>query len=386
MRHICVVVVNRANYARIRTVLQALKERDDVQLTIVASSSALLPRFGRVADLMESDGLKATEYVWSVVEGDTPAAMAKSVSLSILELSSIFERIKPDLVVTVADRYETIATAISARYMNIPVAHTQGGEVSGSIDESVRHSVTKLANLHFPATKKSAENLIKMGESEESIFAFGCPSIDLAHTADLKMESSFFVDSGGVGDEIDADKPYVVVLQHPVTTEFGQTRFQIRETLAAMKELSSSGLQIVWLWPNIDAGSDEISNEIRKFRETNHSGSFRFYKNFEAEDYLKLISNASCLVGNSSSGLRESAFLGIPVVNIGSRQNLRERAGNVLNVGHERNEIIAGVEFQVSKVRYPTSDIFGDGKAGWKIAEVLALAPLKVEKTISYVS
>jgi UDP-hydrolysing UDP-N-acetyl-D-glucosamine 2-epimerase len=335
---------------------------------------------------MEADGLKATEYVWSVVEGDTPAAMAKSVSLSILELSSIFERIKPDLVVTVADRYETIATAIAARYMNIPVAHTQGGEVSGSIDESVRHAVTKLANLHFPATKKSAENLIKMGESEDSIFAFGCPSIDLAYTADLKMESSFFADSGGVGDEIDATRPYVVVLQHPVTTEFGQTRVQIRETLAAMKDLASKGLQIIWLWPNIDAGSDEISNEIRGFRETNDAGSFRFYKNFEAEDYLRLISNASCLVGNSSSGLRESAFLGIPVVNIGSRQNLRERASNVVNVGHDRNEIIAATQIQLSKVRYPTSDIFGDGKAGQKIAEKLALVPLKVEKTISYVS
>ena len=380
------MVVNRANYARIKTVLEYLKSREDIKLTIVASSSALLQRFGRVVDVMKADDLEATEHIWSVVEGDSPAAMAKSVALSVVELTSIFERLKPDVVVTVADRYETIATAISARYMNIPVAHTQGGEVSGSIDESVRHAVTKLANLHFPATAKSAENLIRMGEDPDTVFNLGCPSIDLAHRADLSISQSFFSDCGGVGSAIDSSKPYVVVLQHPVTTEYHETRQQIIETLEAMKEVTRSGTQVVWLWPNIDAGSDVISTEIRRFRESTQGNSaFRFYKNFDADDYLRLIANSKCLVGNSSSGLRESAFLGIPVVNIGNRQHKRERGNNVIDVNHQKQEIVAALRKQADVGRYPQSPIFGSGDSGRRIGEVIATANLTVEKTLNYV-
>jgi UDP-hydrolysing UDP-N-acetyl-D-glucosamine 2-epimerase len=278
-RHVCVVLVNRANYARVQTVLEALRADKAVKLTIVVSSSALLRRFGRVVDVIRSDGFEVNEMVWSSIEGDTPETMSRSVGLSILDLSSIFGRVKPDVVLTVADRYETIATAIAARFMNIPVAHTQGGEVSGSIDESVRHSVSKLANIHFPATQESAKNLKKMGEHPDTIHMLGCPSIDLAARADLALPEMFFRNTGGVGSEIDQAKPYVVVSQHPVTTEFGLARTQIVETLQAMKTVAHEGVQIIWLWPNIDAGSDVFSNEIRSFREWDDPSGFRFYKN-----------------------------------------------------------------------------------------------------------
>ena len=384
-RHICVVLVNRANYARVQTVLEALRADINVKLTLVVSSSALLGRFGRVVDVIRSDGFEVDEMVWSSIEGDTPETMARSVGLSILDLTSIFSRIKPDLVLTVADRYETIATAIAARFMNIPVAHTQGGEVSGSIDESVRHSVSKLANMHFPATAESAQNLVKMGELPDTIYMLGCPSIDLAARTNLALPGRFFQHAGGVGAEIKQNKPYVVVSQHPVTTEFEYAKMQIEETLQAMKTIAQEGVQIVWLWPNIDAGSDVFSKEIRSFREWDDPSDFRFYKNFEPEDYIKLIANSSCLIGNSSSGLRESAFLGIPVVNVGTRQNLRERGENVLDVGHSREKIAYAVRQQISKGRFPTSDLFGRGDSGPEIARILATAPLAVEKVISYV-
>ena len=174
-----------------------------------------------------------------------------------------FENLKPDIVLTVADRYETIATAVAASYMNIPVAHTQGGELTGSIDESVRHAITKLAHIHFPATDLSKQRLIKMGENPDYIFNYGCPAMDEIAGVDVSLNSSFFATTGGSGDEIDSSRPYIAVVQHPVTTEFGQEFEKIKETIKAIKRLS---MQTVWIWPNVDAGSDDISKELRMLK------------------------------------------------------------------------------------------------------------------------
>lgn len=384
MRKISVVVINRANYARIKTVLELLSASDDIELSIIAGGSTLLERFGKATEVMRKDGFSPETYLYSVVEGDTPGTMAKSTGLAMIELSSAFERLAPDVVLTVADRYETLATAATASYMNIPVAHTQGGEVSGSIDESVRHAVTKLANIHFPATERAEDFLLRMGESKENVHLAGCPSIDLVNRADLSLPEDFFVSRGGVGAEIEPSKPYLVVMQHPVTTEFGSAQAQIDQTLEALAKLIKRGFQVVWLWPNIDAGSDSISQRLRAFREEHSQSLIRFYKNFEPEDFLRLIKNSSCLVGNSSSGLRESAFLGLPVVNIGSRQHLRERGPNVTDVGHDSGQIYSAIEFQLNRDRYPRSLLFGDGTAGKKIAKVLGDTELKIGKTLSY--
>lgn len=384
MRKIAVVLMNRANYGRAKTVMEAIQAHRELSLSVIAGGSGILKRFGDLPVIMKNEGFKPSVELLTVVEGDRLAAMPKSTGLSMIELASVFDRESPDMVLAVADRFETLATAATASYMNIPLAHTQGGEVSGSIDEKVRHAVTKLADLHFPATERAKDFIIRMGEDSERVHLTGCPSIDLAKKADLTLPEGFFSSRGGVGHEIDASQPYVVVSQHAVTSEFVEAGRDISQTLEAIDRILSSRLQVVWLWPNIDLGSERVSNRVRDFRERHRSGRIRFYKNFSPEDYLKLIKNSHCLVGNSSSGIRESAYLGIPVVNIGSRQRYRERGPNVIDVSNDAAEIEAAVYRQIEHGEYEQSLIFGSGDSGQRIAKVIASSELKIEKSLSY--
>jgi len=379
-RKICVVVNSRANYGRIKSFLIAAKSHPMIKLQLIVGASALLSRFGEVIKIIENDGFTPDAVVHSIVEGENPTTMAKSTGLGIIELATHFENLKPDVVLTVADRFETISTAIAASYMNIPLAHTQGGEITGSIDDSVRHAVTKLAHIHFPATEKSKDFLIKMGESPDSIFLTGCPSIDIIPNLDLKIPDGFFHKYSGVGDQLNENEKYIVVMQHPVTTQYGQGLSQIEETLFAVHEIEKDGMQVVFLWPNVDAGSDDIAKGIRNFREKYRTTRMHFFKNFSPEDYIRLLSNSSCIVGNSSSGIRESAFLGIPCVNIGDRQLDRERAHNVIDVGYSRGEILEAIKRQIMACRFAPSDIFGNGTSGVQIAEILSKIPLSVIK------
>jgi UDP-hydrolysing UDP-N-acetyl-D-glucosamine 2-epimerase len=287
------------------------------------------------------------------------------------------------VAVTVADRFETLATAVAASYMNIPVAHVQGGEITGSIDEKVRHAVTKLSNLHFASTEKAAERLIRMGEEEASVFVTGCPSIDLAAEVLQNPEMDFdpFEKYGGVGSMADLSEGYIVVMQHPVTTQFGESRSQISETLDAVE---ASGLPAMWFWPNLDAGADGISRGLRVFREQGRGSSFHYFKNMEPEDFLRLIYHSRAIVGNSSVGIRESAFLGVPAVNIGERQAGRERGSNVLDVAHKSGKIRTAIEKQAANGRFPSLDLYGDGHAGERIADLLASVELTVAKQLTY--
>ena len=275
MRKICIIVNSRANYSRIYSVLKAIQKHKKLKLQLVVGASALLYRFGKVINKIEKDGFRPVAKLYSIVEGENPVTMAKSTGIAIIELSTIFENLKPDIVLTVADRFETLATAVAASYMNIPLAHTQGGEQTGSIDESVRHAITKLAHIHFPATNKSKINLLKMGENKKIIFNYGCPSIDLIDNKKLKISSNLFTNIGGVGNKIDLFKPYLVILQHPVTTEYKSTINQINETILQLK----INMQTIWLWPNVDAGSDEISKRLRMFREKYSKFPIRFIRN-----------------------------------------------------------------------------------------------------------
>ncbi len=381
-RKICVVVNSRANYGRIKSAMRAVQQHPQLELQLLVGASALLHRFGSVVDIIRADGFQPTAVVHSIVEGETPTTMAKSTGLGVLELASQFENIKPDVVLTVADRFETIATAIAASYMNIPVAHTQGGEVTGSIDESVRHAVTKLSHIHFPATERAYDFLLRMGEEEDTVHLTGCPAMDLVADADLTLPPDLFKRYAGVGADIDPSRPYLVVLQHPVTTEYGQGFAQISETLNAIAQI---GMQVAWLWPNVDAGSDDVSKGLRVFREHNNPDYLHFYRNFSPEDYLRLIKHCACLVGNSSSGLREGAFMGLPCVNIGTRQQGRERGPNVLDVPYEAGKIEAAIRRQVAHGPYQPSTLFGDGTAGVQIANLLATADFRIQKKLSYV-
>lgn len=382
-RNVCVVITARPSYSRIKTALTAIRRHPNLELQLVVAASALLERYGSAAKVIEEEGLEIKARVYMVLEGENPAAMAKTTGLGVLEMTTVFDNLRPDIVVTVADRYETLATAVAAAYMNIPVAHVQGGEVTGSIDEKVRHAVTKLADIHLVSTEKAAERVVHMGEDPEMVHVTGCPSIDLA--CDILRNPALDFDPmekyGGVGQTVDLSNGYMVVMQHPVTTEHQLARAHVTETLFAARD---SGLPTLWFWPNPDAGSDGTSSGIRAFREIERPANIHFFKNMAPADFLRLLYNSRCIVGNSSVGIRECSFLGVPAVNIGSRQQGRDRGRNVIDVEHDRGQITSALAKHSSNGRYPRDPLYGDGNAGTRIADVLSVAPLRIHKMLRY--
>ncbi len=382
-RKVCVVITARPSYSRIKSVLHAIKAHPELELQIVVAASALLETYGSTIKYIEEDGFDIQARVYMVVEGENPVTMAKTTGLGLIELSTTLDNLKPQVVITIADRYETLATAIAASYMNIPVAHVQGGEITGSIDDKVRHSVTKLANLHFVATEEAAKRVIRMGEEPKCVFVTGCPSIDLAAEVLTEPITNFhpMEKYGGVGAAIDTNNGYLVAMQHPVTTECEQARRHITETLSALCDL---GLPTFWFWPNVDAGSDGTSEGIRAFREIEKPKNIRFFKNMKSKDFLNLIYGSRCIVGNSSVAIRECAFLGVPAVNIGTRQRGRDRGQNVVDVGYDRHAIKKACQYHLLNGKLAKEMTYGDGKAGERIARLLATQPLSVDKTLNY--
>ena len=380
MRKICVVITARPSYSRVKTVLKAIKNHPSLDLQLIVMASALIDRYGSTINYIEKDGFSIAAKIYSVLEGENLTSAAKTTGLGIMELSTVFYNLKPDIVVTVADRFETIATAVTAAFMNIPLAHIQGGEVTGNIDEKVRHSITKLSDYHFVASEEAAQRVIKMGESTDSVYNTGCPSIDLA-VGLSNMDFDPYEKYGGVGNKPDLKDGYIVVMQHPVTNENSKARQHIEETLHAIEELNKPTL---WFWPNVDAGADGTSNGIRAYRETKGLSNVHFFKNMEPQDFLKLLKSSICLLGNSSVGIRECSYLGVPVVNIGSRQNMRERGVNVIDIDYDRAAIIEAVKQIEYPSKVPSSSIYGNGDAGKKIANLLAEVPLKFHKTITF--
>jgi len=382
-RKVCVVITARPSYSRIKTVLRAIQAHADLELQLVVAASALLDRYGTAVRYIEADGYEIHARVYMVLEGENLTTMAKTTGLGLMELATVFDNLSPDVVVTVADRYETLATAVAAAYMNIPLAHLIGGEVTGSIDEKVRHAVTKLADLHFVATRGAAERVIHLGENPSTVFCTGCPSIDLAAEilGDPALNFDPFEKYGGVGAPVDIADGYLVVIQHPVTTEHAAARRQVMETLHAVHEL---GLPALWFWPNVDAGSDGTARGIRAFRETVRDPRIHFFKNMAPDDFLRLIYNSRCVVGNSSVAIRECSFLGLPAVNIGTRQAGRERSRNLIDVDYDRHQIAQAVRHHLRNGRLPGDQLYGDGCAGARIADLLARVPLRIEKRITF--
>jgi UDP-hydrolysing UDP-N-acetyl-D-glucosamine 2-epimerase len=382
MKKICVVITARASYARVKSVLQAIKKSKKLELFLVGSASLLLYKYGNAVEAIEDDGFKIDEKVYMIMEGENPTTMAKTVGIGIMELATVLDNYRPDIVVSIADRFETICSAIAASYLNIPVAHIQGGEITGSIDEKVRHAVTKFSSLHFVANKFAAKRVRAMGEAEENIFVTGCPSIDLAKEVrdDYQFMNTdyLYTKYGGVGDIVDIDKDFIVVLQHPVTTEFENAYQQMQETLNAVCEL---GIPAIIFWPNVDAGSDSTSKVIREFREKIRPKDMHFFRNLSPKDFLALLLKSRCIAGNSSVGIRECSFLGVPAVNIGTRQNGREQAENVIDVSYSKKEIIEALKkhFQNGN-KYTQTTLYGDGTAGEKIAKILEETTPTIEK------
>jgi UDP-hydrolysing UDP-N-acetyl-D-glucosamine 2-epimerase len=383
MKRVCVIIGSRANYSSIKSAMRAIRAHPELELQLVVGASALLDRYGAAVSLIEQDGFTVDVKLHMLVEGETPATMAKSTGMGLIELPTVFERLKPDFVLTVGDRFETMATTLAAAYMNIPIAHTMGGEVTGTIDESIRHAVTKFAHVHFPASKDAADRIVKLGERPEDVHLVGCPRIDLVSEILKKREDGLPKDlfALGVGDALDLEKPFLLVSQHPVTTEYGLGESQINATLEA---IARTEIPAIVLWPNADAGSEEIARGIRKWRERGRAKDMHFFKNLPVATYVHLMDRTACLVGNSSSGIREGAFIGTPTVNLGSRQDARDRGSNVIDCDHDTDQIYAAIRRQIDHGRYAMEPIYGDGKAGERIAEILAHKMVKVQKQITY--
>ena len=382
-RKVCCVITARPSYARVKSLLQAIKDHQKLELQLVLAGSALVDRYGNVARTIENDGFSVSEKIYNVLEGESQSSMAKTTGIAIMELSTTFSNLKPDIVITIADRFETIATSIASSYQNIPLAHVQGGEVTGNIDEKVRHANTKLADLHFVASADAETRVIKMGESKDSVFNTGCPSMDLVYDVmnSKMMEFDPIEKYGGVGKEINFSDGYIVVMQHPVTNEFEYSKDNILKTLRVVDNLN---IPTFWFWPNVDAGSDGTSNGIRTYRELYDPDNIFFFKNMDPEDFLVLLKNSKCLVGNSSAGIRECGMLGVPVINIGSRQNKRQRAKNVIDCDYVEKDIEDSIKTQINKGHFKSESIYGDGFAGKRIAEILSECKLAFSKTISY--
>jgi UDP-hydrolysing UDP-N-acetyl-D-glucosamine 2-epimerase len=374
---ICFVLVNRANYGRVKLLMSEIKKKKDLELQLVLVSSPLLKKYGQLDEIIKKDGFKINASFFTHVEGENLYTMTKSTALCLLELSSCFKILSPDIVFTIGDRYESLATAIAASYSNLYLCHLQGGELSGSIDDRVRHAITKLSNLHLVATERSKRIVISMGEKPKNVFNVGCPSIDLIKKINFREKPDLQKYKYGVGHKLDLSRPYFVILLHPVTTSYIENYDLINNVIEAISNIK---IQIAWLWPNNDAGANFITKKIRSFREKNNNLKINFFTNLETEDYLKLIKNSKCLIGNSSSGIREGAFLKVPTVNIGDRQDLRERGDNVLDVVVNSKKILKAITV-ISQKKIKKSKLYGNGNSTKKIIKILRSVKLNNNKS-----
>lgn len=377
MRSVCVYIGSRANYSSAKPIMQAIQRRSDLRLQVVLGGAAVLDKYGNIEHIIAEDGFEVDGRFHMILEGQTPVTMAKSTGVGIIELAHIFDNLKPDLALIVGDRFDVMAPAIAASYMNIPIVHTMGGEVTGTIDEFIRHAVTKMSTLHCAANEDARQRIIRLGEDPGRVYNVGCPRIDLVREVAEKhkngdgMENEhFFQTFKGVGGRFNLTKdPFLLVSQHPVTTEYGSNRSHMENTLEALGRLA---LPTVMIWPNVDAGSDEISKAIRTFREDHHPAWLHLFINLPVEVYIQLMNICACMVGNSSSAIREGAFLGTPAVNVGSRQDGRVRGGNVIDTDNQADAIEEAIRTQLEIGRRPGETIYGDGHTGDKIATVIA--------------
>ncbi len=379
-RKVLVVMVDRANYGRLKPVMRSILENPSLVLQVVCAGTMVLERFDYPVQIVRGDGFEVDGEVYLELEGSTPTTMAKSVGFATIEFASEFQRLKPDLILLIGDRYEALAAAVAAAYMNIPIVHLQGGEVSGSIDESARHAISRFAQFHVPSTERSAKFLLRMGERAETILCIGCPSSDIARTLDRCL-SPEVINGRGRGVTLDPTKPFMLAVFHPTTTEYGAEWQQMEALLRALDEIQ---VQTLLLWPNIDAGADHISKAIRVYRDRSNSSWLRTMTNLSPEDYLRVLANAACTVGNSSSFVRDASYFGTPVVLVGNRQKGREADAHVTFVPAETNAILEAATAQLKRGRYPGSTLYGDGYVSGRISQALTTLTPYVQKQLSF--
>src|SRR3989344_2474929 len=368
MKTIAYVTGTRADYGLMRNTLRLISKNPKLKLRIIATGMHLMPEFGSTINEIKKDGFKI-DVVDAVFRNDDRRSMAEFVGKVVSGMVRKLSDIRPDAVLLLGDRGEMLAAAVACLYMNVPVVHVHGGEVTRTVDEVARHSITKLSSYHIAATKESAERIRKMGEEPSRIMVFGAPGLDdirLLH--DKKKTADMFC--------LDLKKPIIVVVQHPERAESAAK--DMEETMAAVDSLR---FQTVIIYPNADAGGRAMIKVIKKSK----SDMISTYKNLPRKDFLSLLNIADVLVGNSSSGMIESALLRLPVVNIGERQKGRQRAGNVIDAKPARKDIIRAVR-KAMRAKLTYKSPYGDGKAGERIVKFLLSADFsrKALKSMTY--
>lgn len=366
MRSVTVVTGTRAEYGLLSTVMEAIQDRNDLSLDVVATGSHLSHQHGHTVDEIESDGFDIAHRVHLLLDSDSHTAMAKSLGIGVSSFADTFNMLGPDIILVLGDRYEAFAAGIAAAHMNVPVAHIHGGDVmqGAIIDDSLRHALTKFAHLHFPASELSAERIEQLGEEPRRITIAGAPGLDA-------VLDGRYTDSETVRKRygLDDSAPVAMVVQHPLTTRPDDAGEQMQITLNALSDLDVQG---VIIYPNADAGGKQMIDVI----ESTTLENFQTFKNLPREDYLGLLAVADVMVGNSSSGIIEAPSFDLPVVDVGPRQEGRQRADNVVSSPHEIKEIREAVERCLTdeslRERAAADDNPYDyGGAGERIAECL---------------
>lgn len=339
-RKICVIIGSRANWGRLKAVVKAIDEHPDLQLQLIVGASAV--------DLPIPYPYEAVQCL---VDGDNLQTMTLTTGLFLTQIGGVLERLKPDIMYLHGDRHELMAPAIAAAYQNLGIAHGEGGDVTGTIDEKVRHAITKLADIHFPVTELSAKRIIAMGEYPDMVHMVGSTALDSLVGIDLTNNRT---------------EPYLVILHHPNTTR----QEDVGELIKAVGYFK---MPKVWVNPNVDPGSKAMLKLI-------HKQDVEFVKNLPPEEYVRLIANCVCLIGNTSSGIKEGAFLGTPYVCVGARQEGREHGNNVVFAECRKRDIIKQVCHQIDHGKYPRDYRFGDGTAGKKVAAILSRIEVREKK------
>jgi UDP-hydrolysing UDP-N-acetyl-D-glucosamine 2-epimerase len=379
VRHVAIVTEARSSYSYFRPVVRLVDADPELRYSLIVVSQHLLPTFGYSIEEIEREGIEIADRLYSILDGYTPATMAKSIGVLLLSITDSFVRLRPDWVLVLGDRGESLAAAVAGSTMNIPVAHVQAGERSGNIDGMTRHAITRFAHVHFASGPDAAERLRRVGEEEFRIHTVGAPQLDELILGDLAPPAEV-----AARFELDLDRPVLLVLQHPVTEEFGAGIEQMRETLEALCELE---YQTVLIFPNSDAGSEDL----RRMIELYHRPFMRVERNLPHRLYGGLMRVAAAMVGNSSSGIIEAPLMKLPAVNVGDRQRERARASNVIDVPHERRAIADAVRRALSpEFRSQIngdSPYLGDGRVAERIVEVLKTTPIDerlLKKQVTY--
>ncbi|HVN59929.1 MAG TPA: UDP-N-acetylglucosamine 2-epimerase [Gaiellaceae bacterium] len=380
MRHVAIVTEGRSSYGYFRPIARLIEARDEMRYSLIVTNQHLLPDFGHSVDEIEADEIEIADRIYMTLDGYTPVSQVKSLGVLLLGLADSFHRLSPDLVLILGDRGDMLVAALAAAQMNIPVAHIQAGERSGNIDGMMRHAITRLAHIHFASGPDAAERLRRMGEDEFRIHTTGAPQLDELVNGEIAPPAEVAERFG-----LDLDRPILLVVQHPVTEDYGLGLEQMRETLEAVCELRE---QTILIFPNTDAGSNELRHLIERY----HRPFMRVERNVSRRLYGGLMRSASALVGNSSSAIIEAPVMGLPAVNVGDRQRDRARASNVIDVPYDRTAIAAALrtaltpEFRAA-ARNGESPYLSDGRVSERIVEILATVPIDerlLKKQITY--